>query len=194
MLRENVEKIQSLNPFQTELLKEIFIDPQFNLREYGDNLNVPEQTVRWNLSQVYIKLGVPDSIPNNQKREWVVSEYQDDYDYVFHRETWEDKQASQRLTSQPEIYISPPNPVMAEHEPDQPAEIAPSEPVRDLEKELEEAIERLEKLRKDTLIVDREFFDWLSRPRHRTVRLWVFFLFVFLAFVIGFYFGIVINN
>lgn len=104
-------KLQSLNQSETEVLHVLFRDPNFKVKELAAKLYRGEGGIRTNLTAIFNKLRVPEGIEN--KREWVVREYQEAYEYVFQRAAWEAKQASQRLTEKPKIYKNPPKPVLA---------------------------------------------------------------------------------
>lgn len=188
MDEDKLERIQSLNQSETEVLRILFDDPNFRVREVAREIHRGEGGIRTNLTAIFTKLGVPSDVVN--KRGWVFREYSEEYEYLFQREEWEAKQASQRLGSQPEIYIKPPDPVMADTELDPLPVQIPSELSRGLEGELEEAIEKLNNLYKNTVVMDLDDLIKLARPR-RMVRLWVFLVFVFLAFVVGLWLGLV---
>lgn len=122
MAGEKSDRIKSLNQSETEVLHYLFRDPDFKVIEVARELFRGEGGIRTNLTAIYDKLEVPDDVDN--KREWVVREYSEAYQYVFHREEWEAQRASQRVAGEPEIFIKPPDPIVVE---DSEAQL-PSEP------------------------------------------------------------------
>ena len=105
---ERSERIKSLNQSETEVLHYLFRDPNFKVKDIARELFRGEGGIRTNLTTIYSKLDVPDSIQN--KRIWVFREYSEAYEYVFHQDEWEAKQAAQRVAQQPELFIKPPDP------------------------------------------------------------------------------------
>jgi hypothetical protein len=106
---ERSERIKSLNQSETEVLHYLFRDPYFKVKDIARELFRGEGGVRTNLTSIYSKLEVPEHIQN--KRKWVFREYSEAYEYVFHQDEWEAKQAAQRVSQQPELFIKPPDPV-----------------------------------------------------------------------------------
>jgi hypothetical protein len=112
MAGEKADRIQSLNQSETEVLHYIFRDPNFKVIDVARELYRGEGGIRTNLTAIFKKLEVPDDVDN--KREWVVREYSEAYQYVFKREEWEVEQAAQRVAGEPEIFINPPDPILVE--------------------------------------------------------------------------------
>jgi hypothetical protein len=106
---EKPTRIQSLNQSETEVLHVLFRDPSFKVPALARDLFRGEGGIRTNLTAIFNKLEVPGNEAN--KREWVVREYSEAYEYVFKKEEWEAKQAEKRLRGQPEIFKKPPDPI-----------------------------------------------------------------------------------
>ena len=106
MADEKIARIKSLKRRHTRVLHYFFRGSDFTVSEICKDFDRNEKTIRGYLTDIYEILGVPDDTNDNEKREWVVREYADTYEYVFKRGEWDKKHPPKK----PEIFISAPAP------------------------------------------------------------------------------------
>jgi len=96
---EKVDRIKSLNQSETEVFEEILKDPSITVTKLSDMFVREPGSIRTNLTSIYKKLRVPEDV--EYKRDWVVKEYAEAYEYILRG-------------GEPEIYIAPPDPIPVE--------------------------------------------------------------------------------
>jgi hypothetical protein len=79
------EALNSLNEREKEILRHLFEDPKFKVKDLAELINWSEGSIQTAKTAIFKKLGVPDSVVGEKKREWVVEHYREAFNNVFNR-------------------------------------------------------------------------------------------------------------
>lgn len=87
MSEEKNQLLRGLGRPEQEVLHELFKDPKATNKELGERLRKEPDSVGTNLTKIYKELRMPEGVPNDQKKHWVVTEYTEEYKEVFQGST-----------------------------------------------------------------------------------------------------------
>ena len=107
-LESKIKILETLNHKESQILDILMSGAEFKPEKYAEDNKIGESTVRGQLSSIFTKLGVPDTVDNLKKRDWVVREYSEAYRERYLKVGEIPSRPKNSPVSEPRINVSPP--------------------------------------------------------------------------------------